>query len=596
MPLNNSYIAIIRSKNTSPIAINDDSLSTYVGIPLDITPLDNDFDFNIGDQLSILTFDSTTSNSGTILRVSNGLKGEYYSYTTNNNFSTLLLTRVDNTINFAWGSGRPDPAVPTDNFSVRWTGILIPKYTETYTFRVISDDGVRLWVNNILIIDKWLDQPPKTYTGTVNLTLNVPVNIKLEYYEKIGGATISLAWRSPTMNSDNGLNSTDFTIIPQEELYHIDNSTNNLLYIPPLNFFGSDTFSYNITDGGLVSNTAQISIDVNCKYPIISPKTFTLKPSTTYTLDITNINSSPDIVFSDGKPDRDSNTPKQDISIISSSVSASTDIDILQITTTTIRFSTTPLPAGASARIGSYIVYDIINSLCGTKTSNDPNNESVVGGGGGEGEGGGGGGGGEGGGGVIISGTTQSTGTRVVAGFLGQVTVEGNVPLTFTKYPQLEQKTNQYPWEQSGWYLFVMDTYNVEDQFYITQISKPYTDINTGLFTQDKYYNGLIGPVGDNSNEGNCVFIFWHPENTNLDIWGVSQTNGSGYSFGCVRAFKPSITNEFDSNRYFLDPNIKPTSTEVKACLSTLNSPYKDYKVDITNNYTGTNRPSFIAP
>jgi hypothetical protein len=377
MPLNNSYIAIIRFKDLLPplgslTAIND-FVSTYVGIPLITFPLNNEFAANNNNPISILNFDAITSNTGLVFRGSNGLKGEYYSYTTTTNFQTLLLTRIDNIINFSWGFGSPDPAVPSDNFSVRWTGMIIPKYTETYTFRVISDDGVRLWVDNVLIIDKWINQPPKTYTADIDLSSNTPVNIKLEYYESFGGATISLAWRSPTMNIDNGLNPTDFTIIPNDELYYIDNSINNLIYVPPLNFFGIDTFLYDITYGGSISNKAEISVDVKCKYPVISPKIFNLKPSTTYTLNITNINSSPDIIFINGKPDRDLNIPKQNISIIPSSVDSTSNIDILQITTTTITFSTSP-----STTSYSYIDYDIINSICNIKASDDPNQANLL--------------------------------------------------------------------------------------------------------------------------------------------------------------------------------------------------------------------------
>ena len=43
---------------------------------------------------------------------------------------------------------------PRDNFSVQWNGFIIPEYTTEYTFYIVADDGVRLWVNEKLIIDK----------------------------------------------------------------------------------------------------------------------------------------------------------------------------------------------------------------------------------------------------------------------------------------------------------------------------------------------------------------------------------------------------------------------------------------------------------
>src|SRR5205823_12237477 len=66
--------------------------------------------------------------------------------------------------------GSPMSGIPADNFTVRWTGQVQPQYSETYAFWTTTDDGVRLWVNNTLIIDKWLDQGATEYGATINLT------------------------------------------------------------------------------------------------------------------------------------------------------------------------------------------------------------------------------------------------------------------------------------------------------------------------------------------------------------------------------------------------------------------------------------------
>src|SRR5262245_52618675 len=83
-----------------------------------------------------------------------GLRGEYFD---NRDFSAPKLTRVDPTINFNWGTGSPASAIGSDTFSVRWTGRVSPRYSETYRFYTTSDDGVRLWVNGQLVIDNWTD-------------------------------------------------------------------------------------------------------------------------------------------------------------------------------------------------------------------------------------------------------------------------------------------------------------------------------------------------------------------------------------------------------------------------------------------------------
>ncbi|NJP11714.1 MAG: hypothetical protein HC866_21440 [Leptolyngbyaceae cyanobacterium RU_5_1] len=127
-----------------------------------------------------------------------GLYGEYYRGT---NFGTLLMTRTDPTINFAWQDQSPDPLVPVDNFSVRWTGRITPDYSEAYTFYTLSDDGVRLWVNDQQIVNNWTD--------TITLTAGQKYSIKLEYYEQEVSATIKLFWSSPRQ---------PYEIIPQSRL------------------------------------------------------------------------------------------------------------------------------------------------------------------------------------------------------------------------------------------------------------------------------------------------------------------------------------------------------------------------------------------
>ncbi|MES2736436.1 MAG: SdrD B-like domain-containing protein [Verrucomicrobiota bacterium] len=124
-----------------------------------------------------------------------GLKGEYF---LGMNFETLALTRQDAAVNFAWGGGSPDPVISVDGFSVRWTGAVMPPSTGSYAFRATADDGVRLWVNNVLVIDRWIDQGATAYTATVNLTGGVPVNVRMEYYERGGDAVAALDWSGPS--------------------------------------------------------------------------------------------------------------------------------------------------------------------------------------------------------------------------------------------------------------------------------------------------------------------------------------------------------------------------------------------------------------
>ena len=136
-----------------------------------------------------------------------GLKGDYYD---NMDFTNLLVTRTDATVNFSWGDGSPDPLIGVDTFSVRWTGQVQPAYSETYTFYTNTDDGVRLWVNSVLLVDKWVDQGATEWSGTIALTAGTKYDIKMEYYENGGGASAQLSWSSSSQAKQ---------IIPQSQLY-----------------------------------------------------------------------------------------------------------------------------------------------------------------------------------------------------------------------------------------------------------------------------------------------------------------------------------------------------------------------------------------
>lgn len=113
-------------------------------------------------------------------------------------FDVRVWTQIDPFIDFNWGGNAPDvPNVPSDNFCVRWSGMLTPVVTGTITFRTTTDDGVRLWVDDQQIINRWIEQSPTTWTGSIDLTAGVPVAIRMEYFEAGGGAEARLEWEGP---------------------------------------------------------------------------------------------------------------------------------------------------------------------------------------------------------------------------------------------------------------------------------------------------------------------------------------------------------------------------------------------------------------
>jgi fibro-slime domain-containing protein len=124
-----------------------------------------------------------------------GLKGEYFDARSFNN-NDLTLTRTDRVVYFDWGTAAPATGMPTDSFQIRWTGTVTPAFSETYTFYTQSDDGVRLWVNNQLVIDAWSNHTSREDSGTISLQANQAYNIRLEYYDNSSSALVMLSWSS----------------------------------------------------------------------------------------------------------------------------------------------------------------------------------------------------------------------------------------------------------------------------------------------------------------------------------------------------------------------------------------------------------------
>ena len=103
------------------------------------------------------------------------------------------LVRTDPAINFAWEDDAPDPAIPNDKFSVRWSRTLsFP--AGTYRFHAAADDGIRLWVDDVLLIDAWyLQELPNDHWGDLVLD-DKPHQVKVEYFEDGGGAHAHVWW------------------------------------------------------------------------------------------------------------------------------------------------------------------------------------------------------------------------------------------------------------------------------------------------------------------------------------------------------------------------------------------------------------------
>jgi hypothetical protein len=106
------------------------------------------------------------------------------------------LTREDPAIDFDWGSSSPGSSISDDDFSVRWTGRAFFE-AGTYDFKVLVDDGARLWVDDVLVIDSWRDGAVREVPGSLTVVRGNH-RLKLEFYERRGSARVRLSWSEGT--------------------------------------------------------------------------------------------------------------------------------------------------------------------------------------------------------------------------------------------------------------------------------------------------------------------------------------------------------------------------------------------------------------
>src|SRR5215216_547853 len=109
--------------------------------------------------------------------------------------ATPILVREDSKIDFDWGANSPDPSIPTDNFSVRWSRTLTLA-AGSYRFTTDTDDGVRLKVDGVTVIDHFIPQEPTTWQADVTLAAG-DHGILMEYFEGSVDASARFFFNDP---------------------------------------------------------------------------------------------------------------------------------------------------------------------------------------------------------------------------------------------------------------------------------------------------------------------------------------------------------------------------------------------------------------
>jgi alpha-L-fucosidase len=134
----------------------------------------------------------------------------------------VVLRRVDPAVDFNWVRNSPGRPIAEDHFTATWTGYLQPRFSEVYRFDAEADDGVRVWIDDVLVVDRWEDADAAAEgnvmgdravareQGTIRLERGRKYPIRVEFYEKTHNARVHLYWSSASQPRQ---------IVPRSQLF-----------------------------------------------------------------------------------------------------------------------------------------------------------------------------------------------------------------------------------------------------------------------------------------------------------------------------------------------------------------------------------------
>ncbi|MCW2971885.1 MAG: hypothetical protein JWN72_158 [Thermoleophilia bacterium] len=139
--------------------------------------------------------------------VRHGLTATYFRGTT---LKLVALRRTDARIDFRWRSGAPARGLPRDGFSTRWQGLVEAPKFGTYTFTAQATDGIRVWVDGKLRINRWgRTRSARNSAAAMQLTAGRH-KLRVDYFEATGVAAARLLWRGPGIRQQ---------VVPTARLY-----------------------------------------------------------------------------------------------------------------------------------------------------------------------------------------------------------------------------------------------------------------------------------------------------------------------------------------------------------------------------------------
>jgi len=195
------------------------------GLPMDfpddlaVRKIDDAFMFGpaflvhpITRALSFANASTLPTIPGDVLTTPDGKPGLAVEYFEGRNFEKSAGKTVDAKVDYTW-PGPPLADMPAglkslDNFSGRWEGVITAPEEGEYEIGAEGDDGVRLWLDNKLVVDDWGIHPMRFKGSKMTLRKSQKIPLKIEYFNVTRDRGLRLAWMTPGQKA-GGANSAD---------------------------------------------------------------------------------------------------------------------------------------------------------------------------------------------------------------------------------------------------------------------------------------------------------------------------------------------------------------------------------------------------
>ena len=215
--LKNANHALPLKKNLSRIAVigpNADEIESlcgnYTGVPSNPVTVLQGIKNKVAPQTEVLYAQGSELADGIsklvpipsiYLETEDGKQGASGEYFANNMLEGKpLFARIDDNIDFYWEAGSPDPRMPVDNFSIRWTTYLKVPVTGDYEIGIWSMPNFKISCDGKEILAG--DNEHHAFHNSKKLSLESGKRYKLvfDYRNYHGDGTASLLWTTPHPN------------------------------------------------------------------------------------------------------------------------------------------------------------------------------------------------------------------------------------------------------------------------------------------------------------------------------------------------------------------------------------------------------------